>query len=40
MAIMAAVIIPNVNAFRMTGTLAAANEEASGVRIAAIAYHV
>ena len=39
MAIIAAVIIPNVNSFRTTGTLAAANEEASSVKTAAIAYY-
>ena len=39
MAIIAAVIIPNVTAFRATGTLAAANEEASNVKTAAIAHY-
>jgi len=39
MAIIAAVIIPNVTAFRATGVLAAANEEASNVKTAAIAHY-
>ena len=39
MAIIAAVIIPNISAFRATGALAAANEEASNVKTAAIAYY-
>ena len=39
MAIIAAVIIPNVTAFRTTGALAAANDEASNVKTAAIAHY-
>ena len=39
MAIIAAVIIPNVMAFRATGVLAAANDEASNVKTAAIAHY-
>ncbi len=39
MAIIAAVVIPNVSAFRTTGTLAAANDEASNVKTAAIAFY-
>ena len=39
MAIIAAVIIPNVSAFRTTGTLAAANDEASNVKTAVIAHY-
>ncbi len=37
--IIAAVIIPNVSAFQRTGILAAANDEASNVKTAAIAYY-
>lgn len=37
--IIAAVVIPNVSAFRMTGMLAAANDEASNVKTAAIAHY-
>ena len=39
MGIIAAVVIPNVNSFRITGTIAAANQEASNVKTAAIAYY-
>ena len=37
--IVAAVVIPNVSAFRTTGTLAAANKEAENVKTAALAYY-
>ncbi len=37
--IIAAVIIPNVSTFRVTGTLAAANSEASNVKTAAIGFY-
>ncbi|MFO7996987.1 MAG: prepilin-type N-terminal cleavage/methylation domain-containing protein [Dehalococcoidia bacterium] len=37
-AIIAAMVIPNITAFRITSTLAVANDEASNVKTAAIAY--
>ena len=37
--IIAAVVIPNVSTFHTTGTVAAANDEASSVKTAAIAYY-
>ena len=39
MAIIAAVVIPNLITFRTTGALAAANDEASNVKTAAIAHY-
>ena len=37
--IVAAVVIPNLSAYRTTGKLAAANEEAENVKTAALAYY-
>ena len=37
--IVAAVVVPNVGAFRTTGKLAAANDEAESVKTAAMAYY-
>jgi len=37
--IMAAVVIPNVSAFRTTGMLAAANQEVENVKTASLAYY-